>query len=220
LPPRRETKDRILDAAERMFARGGFHGTSLRSITGQAGVNLAAIHYHFGSRDELIQAVFARRLAPLNRERLRLLDDLEARDGETGPDLEAIIHAFLAPVRRLAEDESSRRVVVSLLGQAITQPDEKIRRLFISQFSEVGRRFLVALARAVPHVPTEEMFWRLMFMVGAMVHTMTLSQHMEEFSGGICRSTGVSSLVTNLVPFVTAGMRAPGVGDESIGEPE
>lgn len=219
-PEQRDTKDRILDAAELMFAHGGFHGTSLRSITGEAGVNLAAIHYHYGSKDELIQAVFARRLAPLNRERLRLLDDLEAQAGGTGPDLEAVIHAFLAPVRRLDDEGSNRHVVVSLLGQAITQPDEKIRRLFVSQFTEVGRRFLAALARAVPHLPPEEMFWRLMFMVGAMVHTMTVSQHLEEFSGGLCRSADISSLVTHLVPFVTAGMRAPAPDGDGSLEPE
>ena len=205
----RDTKEKILDAAEKLFAASGFDGTSLRSITAEAGANLAAVNYHFGSKDDLIQAVFARRLTPLNSERLRLLDALEAEAGEKAPDLEAIIRAFLTPALRLAGASPARRVVMGLLGQAMSQPDERIRRLFITQFTEVGSRFQAALARAVPSLPPEEIFWRLMFMIGAMVHSMTLSQNLEEFSGGLCRSSDVRSIVDHLVPFVKAGMQAP-----------
>ena len=93
----RDTKARILDAAEALFASSGFAGASLRSITADADANLAAVNYHFGSKDDLIQAVFARRLTPLNEERLRLLDQLEADAGDGPPDLEAIVRAFLIP---------------------------------------------------------------------------------------------------------------------------
>ena len=214
-PDGRDTKERILDAAESLFATSGFSGASLRSITTEAGANLAAVNYHFGSKDDLIKAVFARRLTPLNQERLRLLDGLEAEAGDGGPDLTEIVTAFLTPAMRLAGASPTRRVVMGLLGQAMSQPDEKIRRLFINQFSEVGQRFQAALSRAVPALPPEEIFWRLMFMIGAMVHSMTLSQSLEEFSGGLCRSQDVQSIVEHLVPFVTAGMQAPAaaVGD-------
>jgi AcrR family transcriptional regulator len=208
-PDGRDTKERILDAAEALFASSGFSGASLRSITTEAGANLAAVNYHFGSKDDLIQAVFARRLTPLNQERLRLLDSLEAEAGDGSPELEDIVRAFLTPALRLAGASPTRRVVMGLLGQAMSQPDEKIRGLFVAQFSEVGRRFQSVLARAVPALPAEEIFWRLMFMIGAMVHSMTLSQNLEEFSGGLCSSSDVRSIVDHLVPFVTAGMLAP-----------
>lgn len=212
----RDTKVRILDAAERLFAASGFAGTSLRSITAEARANLAAVNYHFGSKDDLIRSVFARRLTPLNSERLRLLDDLETEAGAESPDLEAIIRAFLTPALRLAGTSPARRVVMGLLGQAMSQPDEKIRRLFITQFSEVGRRFQAALSRAVPFLSAEEIFWRLMFMVGAMVHSMNISESLEEFSGGLCHSRDANSIVERLVPFVTAGMRAPAVIDGDL----
>ncbi len=207
--PAADTKARILDAAEARFARDGFDGASLRAITTEAGANLAAVHYHFGSKDDLIQAVFARRLAPLNQDRLRRLDALEAAAGDTAPALEAVVRAFLEPALRMAEAHDTRRAMMSLLGQAISQPDERIRGLFIRQFDEVGSRFRAALSRCLPGLPDEEVFWRLMFMVGAMVHTMTLSQHLQEFSGGLCRSGDARTMAAHLVPFLIAGMQAP-----------
>src|SRR5205807_225879 len=99
--PRTDTKQRILDSAERLFAEHGFEGTSLRAIIADAKVNLAAIHYHYHSKEALLDAVILRRLAPVNRERLELLDACE----QAGPpSLEAVLEAFLAPAFRLGRD--------------------------------------------------------------------------------------------------------------------
>src|SRR5437867_6100600 len=94
------SKERILDVAERLFAERGFAATSLRNITAEAAVNLAAVHYHFGSKDELIEAVFARRLGPLNRERLRLLEACRAAAGGGSPSVEELLEALIAPALR------------------------------------------------------------------------------------------------------------------------
>src|SRR5258705_11177243 len=91
---RPDTKHRILDSAERLFAEYGFAGVSLRAIIADAKVNLAAIHYHYHSKEALFDAVILRRLEPINRERLELLDALE-RTGK--PTLEQILEAFFAP---------------------------------------------------------------------------------------------------------------------------
>src|SRR3954471_14093749 len=100
--PPHETRTRILDAAEELFMQHGFEGTSMRLLTAKAGVNLAAVNYHFGSKDALVEAVFRRRLHPINVARVAELDKLEATDGAPSPG--AIIRAFITPGLRLMAD--------------------------------------------------------------------------------------------------------------------
>ncbi|HYL25936.1 MAG TPA: TetR family transcriptional regulator, partial [Burkholderiales bacterium] len=100
--PQHETRTRILDAAEELFMQHGFEGTSMRLLTAKAEVNLAAVNYHFGSKHALVEAVFRRRLDPMNAARLAELDKLEA--AERLPQPEGIIRAFIAPGLRLMED--------------------------------------------------------------------------------------------------------------------
>ena len=201
-----DTKGRILDAAEALFAEHGFAATSLRSITASAGVNLAAVHYHFGSKESLVEAVFARRLGPLNAERLRLLDRVEK--SESNPALEEIVEAFLGPPMRMSRDPGGA-VFMRLFGHTLSQRDDRIRRLFANQFREVLARFSAALGRALPDLPAEEIFWRMLFTVGSMAHTMALSDKLPEITEGVCRVTGVETTIQRLVPFVAAGLRAP-----------
>src|SRR6185437_8949611 len=119
--PQHETRTRILDAAEELFMQHGFEGTSMRLLTAKAGVNLAAVNYHFGSKDALVEAVFRRRLDPLNLARLAELEKLEAQGGT--PDPEGIIRAFLSPTLRLVEDaKSGGRNFIRLLGRTYTEP--------------------------------------------------------------------------------------------------
>ncbi len=207
---RDDTKERILDAAEKLFSDNGFAATSLRMITSGAGVNLAAVHYHFGSKEALIQAVFERRLGPLNRERLRLLDEIEAAHDDTGLlPLEPIIESFVGPALRMSRDESQGgETFMRLLGHTYGEPSEQISRMFQEQFREAAERFQRALHRAIPGLTRRDIFWRAMFMVGAMAHTMAGGQR-------ICRqfldepAPDVEELIERLVPFVVAGMRAP-----------
>src|SRR5437868_10883477 len=96
-----DTKQRILDVAEQLFADNGFAGTSLRRIIAAAEVNLAAVHYHFRSKESLLEAVLMRRMVPLNDERLALLNQLEQEARGEGADLEEILVAFIGPPMRL-----------------------------------------------------------------------------------------------------------------------
>src|SRR3954463_9505406 len=99
------TKTRILDAGERLFVEHGFEATSLRQLTAAAAVNLAAVHYHFGSKEELFQAVLTRRLDPMNVERIALLERVEREAGGKPATCEKVLFAMLAPALRLARDE-------------------------------------------------------------------------------------------------------------------
>ena len=203
------TKDRILDAAERLFADHGFAGTSLRTLTTEADVNLAAVNYHFGSKEALFQKVFARRVEPLNRARLELLDACESRSGNRSPALEEILRAFLAPALRLSHDPSSGGpAFLRLMGRIYTEPGDFWKPV-IAQFEEVKNRFGAVLRRALADLPPVELFWRMHFLVGAMCHTMVDTYRLEVISGGLCDPTDVDGIIDRLVGFAAAGLRAP-----------
>jgi len=212
-----DTKKRILDAAELLFADHGFAATSMRSITAEAGVNLAAANYHFGSKEALFEAVLSRRMGPLNDERLGLLDAIENGDGEL--DLERIVTAFIGPALRVKHNDArGGAVFVRLIGHAISEPNPAIRKLFTKQFGEIFTRFSAALRQALPALPEEDIVWRFLFMVGAMAHTMAMSSDFNRLTSGRCGPTDAETLIRRLVPFVTAGLRGPATRLEAGGD--
>jgi AcrR family transcriptional regulator len=213
----RDTKERLLDAAERLFGEQGFESTSLRQITTEAGANLAAVNYHFGSKEDLIVAVMARRVEPLNRERLRLLDRLEA--GETPPTVEQVLETFLAPPLRMkyAAGEAGT-AFMRLTGHAMFQSNERIRHQLMDQFQEVARRYLDALTRAAPHAPVEETIWRLLFSVGAMVHALVMSEDARVHTWKQIDPDDVDALIDRMVRFLSAGFMAPAARPAEGGE--
>ncbi len=198
-----DTKERILDAAEPLFADHGFAATSMRSITARAEVNLAAVNYHFGSKEALIDAVFTRRLHPLNEERLERLAQVEVESSDQAPSLEQIVESFVGPALRLGHDQP---VFMRLLGHALSEPS--VREMFTEQFREVFQRFSVALKRALPSLPPEELVWRFLFMVGAMAYSMAMACDINRMSHGLCKSDDVEATLRRLVPFLAAGMRS------------
>ena len=208
-----DTKERMLRAAESLFSEHGFSATSVRMITSEADVNLAAMHYHFGSKEKLIAQLFAWRLDPLNQKRLRLLDRCEVDAGDKPPTLEQILESFVGPPIRLSRDpERGGPRFMRLLGRAFTDPNEQTRQIVYDQFGEVIRRFTGALARALPQLPPEELFWRFHFTVGAMahtIHTMADEHQLHKLSGGVCHMADVDSTVERLVPFLAAALRSP-----------
>jgi AcrR family transcriptional regulator len=209
----KDTKKKILDAAERLFADHGFDA-SLRSITSEADVNLASVNYHFGSKDALIEAVFARRLVPLNRERFEMLDRIEAEEKDRPP-LDRVLEAFVAPPLRLfGSKEYGGEVFMRLMGRAMIDPGERLEEIFLSQFREVAERFVAALRRARPELPVEDVLWRLFFSVGAMAHAMAQPQRLKVFSHGLCDPNDIDAMIRRLVAFLTAGMSAPATQEE------
>lgn len=204
------TRDVILDVAERLFAAEGFAGTSLRKIMAEAGVNFAAVHYHFGSKEALIQELLNRRLVPLNRTRLRLLDELEAQAGEGPLDLKKVLEAFIAPALRLSQDrEHGGAVFMKLVGRFYHETGEYAQQLLRQQFGDVLRRFVTALQRAVPEVPLSEVSWRVQFLFGALSYTMVDRSLVAWISEGQCDPTNLDEAVAALVAFAAGGFTAP-----------
>jgi len=215
-----DTKERILDAAEELFADHGFAATSLRGITSEAEVNLAAVHYHFGSKEELIRAVFQRRLEPLNRERLELLAEVEAGSGDAPLPIEPLVRAFVRPALRMSRSlGGAGETFMRMLGHASSDPSEQISGLFYEQFREVAERFQTAMRRALPHLDQQEVFWRLMFMVGAMAHTLAVSERLCRVFLDGRDAPDADAMLDHLVPFLVAGMEAPAPGGPGGGGP-
>lgn len=203
------TKDKILDAAEKLFVDNGFSATSLRAIIKEADVNTAAVHYHFGSKEGLIEAVFDRRVSKLNVERLELLDKLESEYGDRPAPLEEVLRAFLTPVVRRICASGEETVIPRLMGRAIMEPDPSVTCLGHGGFREVATRFSEAVARSLPHLSREEVEWRVHMVVGAMVTTVIVPKIHPEKAMKYSWSNDPEELTERLVRFLIAGIRAP-----------
>jgi AcrR family transcriptional regulator len=196
---RGDTKSRILDSAEKLFGMNGFDATSLRDITTAADVNLAAINYHFQSKDSLIDAIVARHIQPVNKRRLELLEASGPH-----PTVEQILTAFMAPVMQVKVD-----AVVPLIGRILSNPELFVDRVFHKHLAPVSQRFLEALSKALPELPPSELLWRLHFSIGVMTHTMLWGRIFPKITNGVCDISDREALVDRAVRFVAAGFRAP-----------
>jgi AcrR family transcriptional regulator len=193
-----DTKTRILDAAEKLFGEKGFEATSLRDITTEADVNLAAVNYHFQSKDSLIDAVIGRQIEPVNQKRREML----AAAGPN-PELEQILIAFLAPV--MGKDVTA---IAPLIGRILATPDVFLIQLFKKHMGEVALQFTAALGKALPDLNETEIMWRLNFTGGAIAHVMARSVYLKEWSGGKCDAADRAAVLARLVTFSAAGFRA------------
>ena len=204
------TKDRILDAAEALFMEHGFEATSLRAITAAATVNLAAVNYHFGSKEELFQAVLTRRLDPMNLRRVALLDRFE-RESEAPLSCERIIVALFAPALELARDPRlGGKNFLRLLGRAYADPAPFIRKFLSEQYVQMIARFKAAFARALPHLPKKELSWRLHFIMGALSYTLAGTDALKLIAELNPKETANDEiLLRRLAPFLLAGLQAP-----------
>lgn len=206
-----DTKESILDAAEALFGAQGFSGTSLRNITAAAGVNIASVNYHFGSKEALIEAVFARRLLPMNEARLQRLGGLEQAYGTGAIPLRDLVGAFIAPAMELSRDtEGGGQQFVRLLGRSYTEPSEWLHERVRAMYGDAIERFKPAFARSLPHLPTDELYWRMHFMIGVLAYCMAGTDMMRLIAS--CRLSDASdtgALTQRLITFLEAGLNAP-----------
>lgn len=209
-----DTKTRILDAAEQLFMEHGFEATSLRQLTAAAGVNLAAVNYHFGTKEVLFQAVLTRRLDPMNQERIERLARLEREAGGKPLSCEKILFAMLIPALKLARDERrGGKNFLRLVGRAYADPAPFIRHFLSQQYAGMIGRYKEAFGRALPHLPRQELGWRLHFVMGALSYTLAGTDALKLFSQ-MTAADNDELLLQRLAPFLVAGLKAPPLGDD------
>jgi AcrR family transcriptional regulator len=204
----RPTRERILDAAERLFAQRGFHGVSIRDITGAADVDVALANYHFGSKQGLLEAVFLRRAEDLNSERLARLDEAIADAQGQPPRLEEIIDAFTHPLLdRSTRGSAGWKSYFALIAEINNSP-EFGGVLMTRTFDPVVQRFIEAIRHALPDCDERDLYWAYHFLSGALTLTFAETGRIDKLSGGICKASDLDSVHERLVPFCAAGFRA------------
>lgn len=204
-----DTVERILDTAEALFADKGFAETSLRLITSKAGVNLAAVNYHFGSKKALIQAVFARFLEPFCQALEQELEQLE-KSGQQ-PGLESLLELLLEQTLRMEpRNRSDLSTFMRLVGLSFSQSQGHLRRYLNEKHGDVFRRYVAFLHRAAPEMSPLELFWRLHFMIGAVAFSMSGIRALKDMAQTDFHvKTSTEQIMRMMVPFLAAGMRAP-----------
>jgi AcrR family transcriptional regulator len=204
----RPTRERILNAAEHLFAARGFHGCSIRDITGEAGVDVALANYHFGSKFGLLEAVVVRRAEDLNGERLARLDAVLAASRGRRPSLEKIIDAFTHPLLdRSTRGSPGWKSYFALIAEVNNSP-EFGGILMTRSFDPVVQRFIDAIRLALPGVDDRDLYWAYHFLSGALTLTFAETGRIDKLSGGACRSSDLDSVHERLVPYCAAGFRA------------
>ena len=203
-----DTKQRLLDAAEEVFAREGYRAASLRTITAAAEVNLAAVNYHFGSKRELVEAVFARRLQAMNQARVRGLAAVrrEARAAGRPPESRRLVEAFVTATLDYTRSDPGERLFMALVLRSSSDTDHTVQRAFEKFMKPTFEALRAAIAEALPELPAAELWWRLQFTIGAMLRMHHLA--LATVTGRPPVPAGPAA-VELLTDFVNAGLSAP-----------
>ena len=199
------TRARILDVAEELFGERGLDRVSIRDITRKAKVNLAAINYHFGSKEDLVGAVFERRVVPVNEARLAALDVVEKSAGHRPPKLEAILDAFIRPALQSPLEAAKGSAFSKLFGRCLSEPSPEVEALLKKQFEPLAKRMQAALKSSLPHLSRSEIFWRMKFTYGALHHWLLTR---DKFRPDWVERVDVEVQIQKLISFTAAGFRA------------
>jgi AcrR family transcriptional regulator len=204
------TQEKILDTAERLFAERGLEATSIRDITAAAAVNLGAINYHFGTKQKLIVAALNRHLEPVDQQRLALLGEAERKAGSKPPAVEALLEAMIRPAVEASFAAGKRNTsFMRLMARCHSEPNPQIEKMMRAKFQTMMGRLAAAFERALPELPREELFWRLNFTFGTMIHTLLISSKEDSLPGRLRQKLDADGLVKRLVAFAAAGMKTP-----------
>jgi AcrR family transcriptional regulator len=201
-----DTRSRILDVAEELFSEQGLDRVSVRHITEAAKVNIASVSYHFGGKEELIAAVFERRISPVNQARVAALDKLETKAGTKAPNVEQIMEAFIRPAVECCEDDDKgAKAFGKLFGRSLAETRPELEQWLRKQFQPVAARMEKALMRALPHLSRADIFWRMKFTFGSLHHWMlTKDKFLPEWAS----QSSVEEQMAKLIAFAAAGFKA------------
>ena len=198
------TKDRILVAAEELFAQRGFAATSLRQVTSRADVNIAAVNYHFGSKENLVTEVFRRRMDEMSARRLA---QLQAAVRQHPGDLEQVLAAFVEPALAMAQDRHGGGAFIRVIARAYAEKNDALRKFLSDQYGHVLREFAKAIAACVPGLSKEELYWRLDFLSGALTYAMA-DFGLIKRPGGVTETAHRERAARELIRFASAGFKA------------
>jgi AcrR family transcriptional regulator len=198
----RPVRQRLIDAAELLFAEHGWNKISIRTIAAAADVSLAALNYHFGLKENLLAEIFAARARPIAEERMRLLAEVAANPGST---LEDVIVAFLRPALTKGAEN---RMFARLRARLATEPEIFSRRILSDAFDGSSRMCIEGLCRQLPDLAEDTLNWRFHFLMGTMVYTMADSGRIQSLTNGSCDPGDVDTALKHIVPFLAAGFRA------------
>jgi AcrR family transcriptional regulator len=213
--PRASAKDKILNAAERLFARAGVDGVSMREILKEAGVNVASIHYHFGSKDDLLLALAARQFPRVVERQLELLRAC-APDSTRPPLVEQIVEAFVRPAlewRGAADSTYGQRMIAALSFQG----GELQRRIYVEHFHTADAKFIEALRAALPEASPEAIYWRYASMISAVMYTLAGIGRIQYLSRGLYDPTDVERSIGETVRFYSGALSAAAQAATSSG---
>lgn len=204
-----DVRDRVIEAAEKLFADEGFDAVSLRQITARADVNLAAVNYYFGSKEGLIVEVMARVVGPINDRRLIMLAEAEAEAGGKPVEVKRILEAvFLPLMETMNESDHSRQVVLKLAGRCMSEAGAEMPEAMGRIFREVADRFCVTLALALPHLSEAEVYWRMHFTAGSMLYALNQHETLVLLSNGRVKAEDAEKALRELITYTAGGLCA------------
>jgi AcrR family transcriptional regulator len=206
------TIDRILDVAESLFSEKGFAETSLRSITSEAGVNLAAVNYHFGSKQKLIQAVFARFLDPFSEHLNIQLQERYGDSAENPPELKELLELFAYTIYAMRSErlKTKDHTFVRLIGLAYNQGEGHLLKFIRTQYGDIFARYMALYKQACPKLSDQELFWRVHFALGSALFSLSGFEILESIApkGSFTEPLNVITVYKYIIPFIVAGLNA------------
>jgi len=202
----------ILDAAESVFALHGFDGASMRQIAAEAGVAQALLHYHFGTKEKLYEAMFARRSDAINALRAAELDRLFGPDGKGRPTLGQLLEALFRPTVEFGHEGPAGNLFSRVLAATANADDERSRSLIAAHYDAIALRFIEAFRRVLPPLSQADAVWSYMFAIGVGMTMMAATGRAGRLSGGVCDDGNVDAVMARLVPFISAGIEALAAG--------
>ena len=200
---------RLLESAESLFASRGYLGVTIRDVAKASRSNVAAAHYHFGSKEGLVMEMLRSRIAPVNEERLQMLADARSKaEGKALQPIE-IFEALLLPLGRAAtRGEGPDLRFMQLIGRSFTEPALFMEKVHKKLFRELPEIFMVELRRAYPKSNEEDLYWNLHFVVATMLGTLAQHRRLGLFTGGVCDERDIKGMIRRLVAFATGGFSA------------
>lgn len=210
-PEDNETRERILNTAQKLFAEKGFNRVTLRELTSAAETNLAAVNYYFGSKDKLLLALVKRSAKEVHKARQQLLREAENSRGSREQKVRKVIHALLSPSVGQPADNETGFLYTALISRTLADGPAELTDLLEKQTSHLDP-YIEALHKILPELPREEIYWRFHFVLNIEHAVGTELKRLEHISGGLCQTDDPKALVERIIDFVVPGLMAGATG--------